>query len=182
MDFSYAHFLIFLELLSQERRTTYGEKSGYWITGYHIICQLYQEQREIGRHKRTFLFYLEEKMENARMSFIEKYGIEFDESFCSYEEETVTYYFMAEKSIIEDLLSKKYPEATSAEISIEIPFACYEASSASVMVSPTLDCDGSATDYDWSNVALPFADIEELLAIAREPVVLVELNCQLPST
>ena len=115
-------------------------------------------------------------MENARMSFIEKYRIEFDESFCSYEDETVTYYFMAEKSIIEDLLSKKYPEATSAEISIEIPFACYEARSASVMVSPTLDCDGSATDYDWSNVALPFADIEELLAIAREPVVLVELN------
>lgn len=115
-------------------------------------------------------------MKKADMGFIERYNIEFDESYCSYEDEAVTYYFMADKSLIDELFPEKYPEATSSEISIEMPFSCSEARSASVMVSPTLDCDGCATDYDWSDAAFPFEDIEKLLDIAREPVVIVELD------
>ena len=117
-------------------------------------------------------------MKKADMGFIEKYDIKFDESYCSYEDEAVTYYFTADKSLIDELFPEKYPEATSSEISIEMPFSCSEARSASVMVSPTLDCDGCATDYDWSDVAFPFEDIEKLLDIAREPVVIIELDCK----
>lgn len=115
-------------------------------------------------------------MKKTDMGFIERYNIKFDESYCSYEDEAVTYYFMADKSLIDELFPEKYPEATSSEISIEVPFSCSEARAASVMVSPTLDCDGCATDYDWSDVAFPFEDIEKLLDIAREPVVIIELD------
>lgn len=117
-------------------------------------------------------------MKKTDMGFIERYNIKFDESYCSYEDEAVTYYFMADKSLIDELFPEKYPEATSSEISIEVPFSCSEARAASVMVSPTLDCDGCATDYDWSDAALPFEDIEKLLNVAREPVVIIELDCK----
>lgn len=116
-------------------------------------------------------------------NLISKYGIKFDESYYKAEDETITYYFMADKSLINECFPEKYQEATSTEISVELPVSCKDVKSASVMVSPTLDCDGCETDYDWSdlgfsNVDFSHAEIEDLLALAKEPVVIVELDCK----
>lgn len=104
------------------------------------------------------------------------HNIAFDESYISAEDETVTYYFTADKSLIESLYPGKYPEAAASEVSMELPISCYEANMASIMVSPTLDCDGSATDYDWNSIDIPYEEVEELLALAKEPVVIVQLD------
>lgn len=116
-------------------------------------------------------------------NLISKYDIKPDESYFSPEYETITYYFTADKSLINECFPGKHPEATSTEISIELPVSCRDVKSASVMVSPTLDCDGCETDYDWSDlgfsyVDFSYAEIEKLLALAKEPVVIVELDCK----
>ena len=57
----------------------------------------------------------------------------FDEQYKSDEYETVTLYFFAPK----EWLGGLYPEAISAEISVEYPVAHPEAIYATVMMSPT---------------------------------------------
>ena len=114
-------------------------------------------------------------------NLISKYDIQFDESYFLPEDEIITYYFSAEKSLINECFPGKYPEATGTEISIELPVSCRDVKSASVMVSPTLDCDGCETDYDWSDlgfsyVLFSFEEIESLIELAKGPVVLVELD------
>lgn len=112
----------------------------------------------------------------AKENMISKYGIQFDESYFSPEHRTVTYYFTADKNLINMCFPGKYPEATSTEISVELPVSCRDVRHASVMVSPTLDCDGCETDYDWLYLGFSYAEIEEFLALAKEPVVIVQLD------
>lgn len=112
----------------------------------------------------------------AKENLISKYDIQFDESYFSPEHETITYYFMADKGLINECFPGKYPEATSTEISVELPVSCRDVRHASVMVSPTLDCDGCETDYDWLYLGFSYAEIEGLLALAKEPVVIIELD------
>lgn len=114
-------------------------------------------------------------------NLISKYDIQFDESYYEPEDEIITYYFMADKSLINECFPGKYPEATGTEISVELPVSCRDARCASVMVSPSLDFDGCITDYDWSDlgfshVLFSFEEIEDLIELAKEPVVLVELD------
>lgn len=112
----------------------------------------------------------------VNMDFLTKYDIEADESYYSPEFETMTYYFTADKSLINELFPDKYPEAVSTEISVEIPVSSYEARNASVMVSPTEEYNDSLLDSDWSDYNLPYEEIEKLLDLAKEPVVLMEMD------
>lgn len=75
----------------------------------------------------------------------------FDEQYKSDEYETVTLYFFAPK----EWLGGLYPEAISAEISVEYPVAHPEAIYATVMMSPTRVTDNnSVEDYDWYDIVL----------------------------
>lgn len=86
--------------------------------------------------------------------------IYFEEKNVNPESNTTTLYFIAPT----DLLTKgKYPEAESAEISIEFPTAYPEARYADVMISPTKDGE----DYDWLNINIPLSEIEKLMVLAE---------------
>lgn len=77
----------------------------------------------------------------------------FDEQYKSDEYETVTL----------------YPEAISAEISVEYPVAHPEAIYATVMMSPTRVTDNnSVEDYDWYDIVLLPTEIEQLMDLAMK--------------
>lgn len=78
--------------------------------------------------------------------------------------ETMTLYFIAPKEWLEDI----YPDAVHAEISVEYPLNHKEASSATVMISPTRDLgDAGYVDYDWNDLELPLSDIDALIGMAK---------------
>lgn len=90
--------------------------------------------------------------------------IEFEESFYSEEYETLTMYFTAPV----ELLDSKYPDAVSAEISIEFP--CYDDKNfyprgGSVEIAATGEHGDGLLDYDWHHVDLPYDEIELLLGL-----------------
>ena len=91
--------------------------------------------------------------------------IVFDEAYVSDEHDTTTYYFTAPKSMLDRIFKPgKYPEAIAMEISIEVPTDRQEPCEAEVSISPTMeDGDGGTTDYDWTDVDLPYEEIEFLL-------------------
>lgn len=89
----------------------------------------------------------------------------FDEQYKSDEYETVTLYFFAPK----EWLGGLYPEAISAEISVEYPVAHPEAIYATVMMSPTRVTDNnSVEDYDWYDIVLLPTEIEQLMDLAMK--------------
>lgn len=80
------------------------------------------------------------------------------------EYETMTLYFEAPKEWLNGL----YPDAVSAEISVEYPLKYPEASEATVMISPTRDLgEDGYEDYDWNDLELPLPDIEALIGMAK---------------
>lgn len=89
--------------------------------------------------------------------------IEFDERYDNVQYGTTTLYFMAPR----ELLSAKYPEATSTEISVEFPINHLDPTYATVMYSPTKydeenDC---YSDYDWFDVELTYGEIAALIKL-----------------
>lgn len=88
-------------------------------------------------------------------------GITFDERYDSDEYNTTTLYFTAPV----DRLAGNYPEAVSAEISIEFPVDHPHYHEASVMISPT-NAEGS--DYDWNDWPVDAGIFDELMRIAGE--------------
>lgn len=89
--------------------------------------------------------------------------IRFDERYDNKENRVTTLYFIAPK----DLLVKydyDYPEAVSAEISIELPFNHLAAECGYASISPT---DEDGTDYDWNDIDLPVDEIHELIRLAE---------------
>lgn len=95
--------------------------------------------------------------------------IEFEEQYQSEEYETTTLYFIAPVEI----LKGKYPEAISAEISIEFPAldsAYFYPKDASVEMSPTCEDGDGLLDYAWFDVDLPYDEIELLLSIYDKAV------------
>lgn len=89
----------------------------------------------------------------------------FDEQYKSDEYETVTLYFFAPK----EWLGGLYPEAISAEISVEYPVAHPEAIYGTVMMSPTRVTDNnSVEDYDWYDIVLLPTEIEQLMDLAMK--------------
>ena len=91
----------------------------------------------------------------------------YDESYENEYYGTVTHYFIAPVELLAKWLRGSYPDAVSAEISIEVPVDYQEASEASVCISPTRDEDGCLTDYDWNAVEIGYDEIEFLLELAK---------------
>ena len=58
--------------------------------------------------------------------------IKFKERYDSEDYETTTFYFVADTSLLRELVGKKYPEANGMTISIECPMNCFDACKASV--------------------------------------------------
>lgn len=80
---------------------------------------------------------------------------------------TRTLYFNAPK----DLVTDQYPEADGADISIEFPLNEQEAHAACAMIGPIKrHADGDEETYDWSEMNLPYEDIERLMQIAAKPL------------
>lgn len=73
--------------------------------------------------------------------------------------ETTIMYFTGPK----DLINKKYPEAESMEISVEVPTKYPDAENATVSFSPTKD----GLDYDWHEITIPLEDIDALIKLAN---------------
>ena len=89
----------------------------------------------------------------------------FDEQYKSNEHETVTLYFFAPK----EWLGGRYPEAISAEISVEYPIAHPEAIYATVMMSPTrVNENDGVEDYDWYDIVLLPSEVEQLMDLASK--------------
>lgn len=91
--------------------------------------------------------------------------IEFDEAWNKEDNETVLF-FIAPK----EMLYGDYPEAVSAEISIEFPTDLAEAEYATVEISPTryVEEDDGYEDYDWCELILPDEEINALIEMARK--------------
>lgn len=92
--------------------------------------------------------------------------VRFDERYDSEECETTTLYFAAAREILNGFFNESFPEAVSAEISIEFPTDHIEANYASVCMSPTRCNNEMFEDYDWRDVDLPYGDIEKLIDLA----------------
>ena len=96
--------------------------------------------------------------------------IKYDEAYIDDEEETVTFYYVAPK----EFLLGDYPEAVSAEISVEFPTNHIEARYADVSISPIkVESDGGLSYYDWYDISLPYEEIEELISLAKARCCLV---------
>lgn len=67
--------------------------------------------------------------------------IKFKERYDSEDYETITFYFVADTSLLRELVGKKYPEANGMTISIECPMNCFDACKASVEISPYDEID-----------------------------------------
>lgn len=92
--------------------------------------------------------------------------IEFEERYDDEEYETTTFYFTADTSLLKELVGDKYPEADGMTISIEVPINNIEASEASVEISPYEDDNGFISDYDWTDIYLPYEETEALIDMA----------------
>lgn len=91
--------------------------------------------------------------------------IVFDEGWNKEDNETVLY-FTGPK----EMLWGDYPEAVSMEISLEFPTDCAEPEYVTVSISPTMYVaeDDSYEDYDWRDIDMPWAEIRELIELARQ--------------
>ncbi len=87
--------------------------------------------------------------------------IDFDEEVYSEVYETKTLYFTCSVGILDG----KYPDAESAEISVEIPTGDSR-NGITVMISPTKMVDGGYTDYDWNEIKISAEEIAALIMLA----------------
>ena len=94
--------------------------------------------------------------------------IKFEERYDSEDYETTTFYFVSDTSLLKELVGNKYPEANGMTISIECPINCFDACKASVKISPYEEVDEIMTDYDWTDIDLPYDEIEALIAMAMK--------------
>lgn len=94
--------------------------------------------------------------------------IKFEERYDDENYKTTTFYLMADTSLLKELIGDKYPEADGMTLSIECPADCIEAGSASVEISPYKKYEDTVTDYDWTDINLPYEIIEALINIATK--------------
>ena len=92
--------------------------------------------------------------------------IKFDDIYRDEYYNTITLYFTAPKEILKEYFSTDYPEATAAEISIEVPADHIEAKYALVSISPTKLIEGGQDDYDWRDIDMDPVLIETLFVEA----------------
>lgn len=87
-----------------------------------------------------------------------------EDRYISEEHDTTTLYF----SLPSDVLEGKYPEAESAELSIEYPSASPYAENATIMISPTKNTGSEISDYDWQDVSLDMDIVQRLINKAEK--------------
>lgn len=104
------------------------------------------------------MFFLEETANIYREAILAE-EIVFEEKYECEVGRTVTLYFIAPTKI----LKGKYPEAESAEISVEYPMGTDDVEAANVTFSPTKD----GLDYEWHEVELPSEIIQKLMDMAK---------------
>lgn len=92
-------------------------------------------------------------------------GIEFDEAWNKEDNETALFF-----TVPKEILCGNYPDAVSAEISIEFPTDLAEAEYATVEISPTryVEEDDGYEDYDWCELILSDEEINALIELARK--------------
>jgi len=94
--------------------------------------------------------------------------IKFDERYDSEYIGETTLYFIAPKEMLDNFFPKgTYPDAVNAEISIEVPTNSIEAKNANVSISPIGRTEDGYEDYDWTDINIPYEEIENLFAIAN---------------
>lgn len=92
--------------------------------------------------------------------------LELEEQYYNREENTITLYFTAPSSILDNFFAKgSYPDAISAELSVSIGDHPY-LSEPVVCISPTRNTMGGTEDYDWSEISLPDNELDEILNLA----------------
>ena len=98
----------------------------------------------------------------------DKSRIIFEETYVT--EGEVTFYFTGDAALFQELMGHEEPGATGTTLSISCPTAYVGAEHASVQISPSLQTvvDGkeSVVDYDWSDIDLPYEDIDWLITQA----------------
>lgn len=93
--------------------------------------------------------------------------VKFEEKYISKEYETTTLYFVADTSLLKELVGNAYPEADGVTFSIEFPTQTPCARFASIMMSPNKNEGNDVIiDYDWTDIDLPLSEIEELIRLA----------------
>lgn len=96
--------------------------------------------------------------------------IKFEEKYINDDYGNTTFYFIADTSLLRELVGNKYPEADGMTISIEFPADNVEARYGSVCISPYKEsgdgCFGQVEDYDWTDIDLPYEEIEEFIRMA----------------
>lgn len=97
------------------------------------------------------------------MSFASR--VKFEERYDSPSHMT-TFYFVGDKSLLEECVNTIYDDAEGATLSLECPTDAMESGFSRVEISPHHYIDGALTDYDWSHVELSDSEIEELIALA----------------
>lgn len=82
----------------------------------------------------------------------------------------VTFYFTGDAALFQELMGREEPGATGTTLSVSCPTAYVGSEYASVQISPSLrtvvDGKESVTDYDWSDINLPYEDIDWLITQA----------------
>lgn len=89
--------------------------------------------------------------------------VNLEEKYIDSDYSTTTLYFTAPKEVFCKELYKEFPDAEMVNISIEFPTSYPEARYASVMFSPIK----KGESYGWSDVELPYDEIEMLIAMTE---------------
>lgn len=96
---------------------------------------------------------------DPRIKLDDKYDNEYDN--------TTTSFFVADTSLLKELVGDKYPEADGMTICMKHPINCFDASKAIVGISPLKEIDGILTDYDYfTTINLPHDKIYALMTLA----------------
>lgn len=100
------------------------------------------------------------------INFMDDDRIKFEERYDDDEYETTTFYFVGDKSLLMELVGNKYSDAEGMTLSIECPTNSIDTCNASVEISPHKDIDGVVTDYEWTDINLPYEAIDTLIDMA----------------
>lgn len=100
------------------------------------------------------------------INFMDDDRIKFEERYDDNEYETTTFYFVGDKSLLMELVGNKYSDAEGMTLSIECPTNCIDTCNASVEISPYKNIDGTVTDYEWTDINLPYEAIDTLIDMA----------------
>ena len=90
--------------------------------------------------------------------------IVFEDEYVTEEYGTITYYFVGPKELLKEFMNKEYPEVEAFTISVECPINKQEGRYAEVEMSPVYE----GSDYDWSDIDLPYEEVDALIALAHK--------------